>query len=190
LATEIETADKIERLKRMIICHADLQTSLSAITFLNEEASEDEIYHYVELRRLKCYETAFVIAYGRAFTKNHGSKHTKLSLKKIGLQLSKEETAIHDRIISARSKKYAHSDLASAHTRIDAHMIDVKFKDFPIYPIQFHHIQWDEGLNFIGGLEPYAIMDLIRKIIAHLGRATQDLVDELKDHLPIYINPE
>lgn len=185
MATETETADKIERLKRMIICHADLQTSLSAITFLNNEASEDEVYDYVELRRLKCYETAFVISYGRAFTKSNGSRHKQLSLKQIGLRLSKEDQALHDRIISARSKKYAHSDMASAHTRIDTHMIDVKGKDFPIY-----HIQWDEGLDFIGGLEPFEVMDLISKIMDHLHVVTQDLVDELKDHLPIYITPE
>jgi hypothetical protein len=66
------TADKIEFLKRMMIWHADLQTSLSAITFLNE-ADENEKYDYIELRRFKCYETAFVVAYGRAFTKSGGA---------------------------------------------------------------------------------------------------------------------
>ena len=142
MSSEDENSDKIELLKRMIVCHADLQTSLSAITFLNEEADENEQYHFIELRRLKCYETTFVIAYGRAFTNSFGSKYKQLELGKIGLRLSEDERTIHDRIIKARSKKYVHSDLAFTHTRIDMDILEINGEGFPV-----HHIQWDEGLD-------------------------------------------
>lgn len=178
------TADKIELLKRMVICHADLQMSLSAVTFL-DEADENEKYDYVELRRFKCYETAFVISYGRAFTKSHGSNYKQLSLKKIGVTLSDKERILHETIIAARQKKFAHSDLDEAHIRIDMHLIEID--DFKI-PI--HRIKWDEGLDFITGLMPLDIMDLIHKIMHALHEATRSLATELEAFLPIYIKPD
>lgn len=177
------TADKIELLKRMVICHADLQTSLSAITFLSE-ADENEKYDYVELRRFKCYETAFVIAYGRAFTKSQGSRYKQLSLRKIGVTLSDKERILHETIIASRQQKFAHSDLNKAHTRIDMHWIEMRGLRIPN-----HHIQWDEGLDFITGFTPYDIMELTKKIMLALHEATSSLAVELEAFLPIYIKP-
>jgi hypothetical protein len=176
-------ADKIELLKRMMICHADLQTALSAVTFLSE-CDANEKYDRIEIRRFKCYETAFVIAYGRAFTKSDGSRHKQLNLKKIGVSLSEKERKLHESIISARHKKFAHSDLEKAHIRIDLHLIDVDELEFPM-----HRIQWDEGLDFIDDFVPHDIMDLTRKIIHALAISTRTLAIELKEHLPIYVTP-
>ena len=39
------TADKIELLKRLMLCHADIQLSLSAITFLAEECDAEHGPH-------------------------------------------------------------------------------------------------------------------------------------------------
>ena len=89
-STHKSVEDKIEFLKRLMTCDADLQTSLSAATFMNE-ADENEKYDYIQLRRFKCYETAFVVAYGRAFTNSKGGRYPKLSLKKIGVDLSEKE---------------------------------------------------------------------------------------------------
>ena len=177
------TADKIELLKRMVICHADLQLSLSAITFLNE-VDENEKYDYVELRRFKCYETAFVVAYGRAFTNSQGSRYKQLSLKKIGVTLSDKERTLHETIIAARQQKFAHSDLDKAHIRIDMYLIESD--DFRI---PMHRIKWDEGLEFITGFMPYDIMNLTHKIMDALHGATRSLASELEAFLPIYIKP-
>jgi hypothetical protein len=176
--------DKIEFLKRLMVCDADLQLSLSAATFMSE-ADEDEEYDYIQLRRFKCYETAFVVAYGRAFTNSNGSKYQKLSLKKIGVDLTPPEKELHNKIIAARNKKYAHSDLDFAHTRIDAKNIELVNSDFFM-----HHIQSDEGLGFISDFLPFHIFDLIRKIQKHLYLTIKDLSEELKDYLPIYLKPE
>lgn len=183
LALDKTTSDKIELLKRLVICHGDLQTSLSALTFLGE-ADENAKYDRVELRRFKCYETAFVVSYGRAFTESKGSKYKQLSFRAIGLKLSEEERSLHEKIISSRQQKYAHSDLTRAHTRIDLYIQDVRGEDFP-----FSHIQWDEGLDFIGNYAPIQYMELIRNIMAHLFKTTSTLAYELKDFLPIYIKP-
>lgn len=137
------------------------------------------------MRRFKCYETSFVIAYGRAFTNSKGGSHSLLSLKKIGLKLSGEELALHQKILEYRQQKYAHSDLSKAHARIDLFIDDVHGKEYPI-----PHVQWDEGLDFIEDFEPYRIMDLINKIMAHLLKTTQQLAYELKEHLPIYLMPD
>lgn len=64
--------DERELLKRLIIAHGDLQLALSAIIFLGEEVDEHARYSKVELRRFKCFETTFVVAYGRAFTNSNG----------------------------------------------------------------------------------------------------------------------
>lgn len=178
-----QTTDQIELLKRMVIASSDLQTSLSAITFLNE-ADAEESYSKVELRRYKCYETAFIVSYGRTFTNSKGSRYKKLSLKMIGVELSSKQTELHNKIINARHKKYAHSDMELAHTRIDLHYINVKGVDMPI-----HHIQWDEGLDFIDFMENLEIFNLIHKIKLKLYLAIQKLAVLLKDELPIYIKP-
>ena len=100
------------------------------------------------------------------------------------MSLTEKERLLHETIIAARQKKYAHSDLEKAHARIDLHLIEDDDFKFPV-----HHVQWDEGLDFIGGLMIYDIMDLIRKIMAALFNSTRTLAVELTDHLPIYITP-
>ncbi|MDF1775606.1 MAG: hypothetical protein P1V13_06220 [Rhizobiaceae bacterium] len=178
------SAYKIELLKRMVICHADLQTSLSAITFLNE-IDENESYDYVELRRYKCFEIAFVVSYGRAFTKSLGSKYGQLSMRKVGVKLSEKEKKLHNQILAARHGKYAHSDMRNVHARIDLHTIDDD--DFQF---QYHRIQWDEGIDFVTINVHDDIMDLIRKIMRGLNKSTRFLAIELEPYLPLYITPE
>lgn len=167
----------------MVISYGDLQFSLSAITFLND-IDVDEKHHYVELRRFKCYETAFVISYARAFTKSCGSKYDRISLRKIEANLTDKQKILHKSIIDARHRSFAHSDLKYAHTRIDLYSDPDVESDF-----QCHRIQYDEGLAFADNLQPYAIMDLIDQIMGALYDAIRLLAIELSDHLPIYILP-
>ena len=51
------------KLTRLMISGHDLQQALSAATFLLEEVDETANYPLAEMRRLRCYETAMVIAY-------------------------------------------------------------------------------------------------------------------------------
>ncbi|WP_319413166.1 hypothetical protein [uncultured Cohaesibacter sp.] len=179
------TKDKIELLKRLMIWQADLQMSLSALTFLLE-VDNDKKYGFVELRRFKCYETTFVIAYGRTFTKSDGSRHKQLSPKLIGVSLDDEEKEFHERILKARNKKYAHADLDFAHIRLDP----IPLKMGEDFSCLVHRVKWDEGLEFIGGMLPYRIQDMISKFQNGLYVKTNDLVEELHDHLPIYLRPD
>jgi len=110
--------DERELLKRLVIAHADLQLALSAITFLGEELDENAQYSKIELRRFKCFETTFIVSYGRAFTKSNG-RYDQLPLKRIGIKLTPKERELHELIIKLRQTVYAHSDEAFAHVRLD-----------------------------------------------------------------------
>ncbi|MDK4724937.1 hypothetical protein [Rhizobium phaseoli] len=79
------TNDERDLLTRLLIAHADLQMALSAIAFLAEEFDSEAKYSKIELRRFKCFETTFIVSYGRAFTKSKGSRHDQVSLRVSGL---------------------------------------------------------------------------------------------------------
>jgi len=179
-----ETLDKINLLKRLIVCHSDIQISLSAITFLIDELDNEKKYNTIQFRRLKCYETTFVTGYGRAFTDSSGGRYTKLSLKKIGLKLTDAERAIHKKILAARHRKFAHSDFITAHIRIDLHSLEINGES-----IHYPRTQWDEELYFVDIMELYRIATLQHKIIHHIIKCTTEIVIELKDCLPIYLRP-
>jgi len=173
------TTDQIEYLKRLAISRADLQFSLSAITFLSE-VEEDQKYNPVELRRFKSYETAFVVSYARPFTENSGSRYKKLSLRKIGFRLEGEQKRLHEKIISLRNRIYAHSDGEFAAVRSDLLKIYELINGVPL-----HHVQFEEGLHFGKSSEIHETMVMIAKIMHALHEETQRVALEVRDHMPV-----
>ena len=123
---------------------------------------------------------------GRVFTRSDGSRYQQLSLKRIGVSFEDEEKELHERILNARNKKYAHADLDFAHVRIDAFPM-IKRDDFTFLA---HRVQWDEGLEFIGDMLTYKVQNWLGKLKLGLYEKTNDLVQELNDHLPIYLRPD
>ncbi|MDX0702713.1 hypothetical protein GOD03_21005 [Sinorhizobium medicae] len=169
-------------LKRLIISHADLQIALSAITFLCE-IDDDATYGKVELRRFKCYETTFVVSYGRAFTKNRGTKFPIVPLKRIRVDLTPSERALHESILGLRHQVYAHSDEALAHVRMDMHAMDIDGKT-----LRYPHLQFDHGLAFAELFKRIAAVELTRKIMDGLYGTVQTLGESMADSF-VYITP-
>jgi hypothetical protein len=71
----------------------DLQLALSAGAFLME-CEPGEKYSKVELRRFRCYETALVTAYTRAFSQSKGTV-PPLSFKMADLKLTADQMKLH-----------------------------------------------------------------------------------------------
>ncbi|MCM2476612.1 hypothetical protein HGO38_24505 [Rhizobium sp. CG5] len=149
-----------ELLKRLVISYGDLQMALSAITFLGQEIDQDAKYSKIELRRFKCYETTFVVSYGRAFTKSNGGRFDRLSLKRIGAKLNATEGILHKSIIQMRNTIYAHSDEDFAHARVDF----MKF-EMPTGTFVAPHPQFEHGLEFADLFKRIAAMELTAKIL-------------------------
>lgn len=174
--------DERELLKRLVIAHADLQQALSAITFLGEELDENDRYSKVELRRLKCFETTFIVSYGRAFTKSNG-RYDQLPLKRIGIRLKPRERDLHELIIKLRQTVHAHSDEDFAHVRLD-----VSTMDLPNGPFALPHLQFDHGLEFSDFSKREAAAYIIRKIMSGLLQAVQKLA--VRQPVPsLYVKP-
>lgn len=93
---------------RLMYSLGDLQLALSASAFLME-CEPDEKYTRVELRRFRCYETALVTAYMRAFSQSKG-KVPPLSFKMADLKLIGDQMKLHRRLVDLRNKVVAHSD--------------------------------------------------------------------------------
>ncbi|CAD7036172.1 hypothetical protein RHAB21_02491 [Pseudorhizobium halotolerans] len=177
--------DDILFARRLVISHADLQMALSALTFL-EEYDMEERYSRVDLRRLKCFETTFVVSYSRAFSDNKGSRYPRLSLRRIDVKLSTEERKLHDVILDLRNKVYAHADESMAHVRLDIHEIDI---DIESETVLFPHLQFDHSLYFSGYMEQLQAQELIRKVMSGLVRKLMAMSTTLRDHGAIYIRP-
>ena len=135
------------RRRRLLYALNDLQQALSACDFLYE-CEETKTYSKIELRRFRCYETTLVVAYTRPFVQSRGAA-APLTLKMIGLKLSKDRQALHDRLMDMRNKIMAHSD--SEMVRMTTQPFDVSMQDGepPLYLIQ---MVFDEGITLHGGL--------------------------------------
>ncbi|TAY14005.1 hypothetical protein [Rhizobium leguminosarum] len=177
------TSDERGLLNRLLIAHADLQMALSAITFLGEELDPEAKYSKIELRRFKCFETTFIVSYGRAFTKSKGSRHDQLSLRGIGVKLTAKERALHELIVNLRQKAYAHSDESFAHVRMD-----VTHMDIPGGTFAFPHLQFDHGLEFSELFKRIATMELTHKIIHSLAKTIRGLAEKLPES-SVYVRP-
>lgn len=174
--------DERELLKRLVIAYADLQQALSAITFLDEEVDENAKYSKIELRRLKCFETTFIVLYGRAFTKSNG-RYGQLPLARIGVRLSRVERQMHELIVKLRQTVYANSDEEFAHVRLDVSSMEFAHGTF-ILP----HMQFDHGLEFASLFKREAAIYLMRKIMMGLFKAVQELAARQTEK-QLYVQP-
>ncbi len=96
---------------RLMMSALDFRHALSAATFLLEECDWSRRYAIEDLRRLRCYETTLVVAYGRPFAQARG--HTapfSWKLIRPGFQLGPDEAALHEKLLACRNKLHAHSD--------------------------------------------------------------------------------
>ncbi|URK18401.1 hypothetical protein M9H61_02520 [Thalassospira sp. GO-4] len=174
--------EKLEFLRRLIVSQADLQIASSALAFL--EVEESRKYSKPELRKLKCFETTFIVAYARPFSANKGGRYRSLSPKRLGFNWSDEERHMHDYIIGLRNKIYAHSDEDFAHVRLDG--FDVLEESDLLFP----HLQFDEGLKFAKFQDQILAEKTTAKAMGAVAHQIFSLTQELRDFLPVYVQPK
>ena len=179
----VSDEDRLEYLKMLMIWSADIQMALSAITFLGE-VDQEQKYSKAELRRFRCYETAFIVAYSRPFTRANGTKFARLVMSDIGLVLSDRESEMHQRIRQLRDKVFAHSDTDFAHVRLDSYEIDLD-EESVIFP----RLQSDEGLVFSQLKDRLDAVELCSKVFHAVYKKLMHLDRERKERSPIYIRP-
>jgi hypothetical protein len=163
------------RRRRLLYSMNDLQQALSACEFLYE-CEENSSYSKIQLRRFRCYETTLVIAYTRPFTQSRGTA-TPLTMKMVGLKLSNDRRALHDRLMDMRNKITAHSD--SEMMRMTTQPFDVSMRDGEP-PMYFIQTVFAEGVTLLGTLL-IETNELLREVY-------QAIVETL--HKELQANPE
>lgn len=179
----VSDEDRLEYLKMLMIWSADFQMALSAITFLGE-VEEDQKYPIPELRRFRCYETAFIVAYCRPFTRANGKKFPRLFMSDVDLVLIGKESDLHNKILNLRHKVFSHSDRDFAHVRLDSYEIAMDEGNL-IFP----KLRSDEGLAFSELLNRQDAMELCSKIFHAVYKKLMELDRQQKDRSPIYMRP-
>lgn len=91
----------------------DFQLALSSLTFLVEDLDLEKKYSKKELRRLKAFHDAIIIAYNRPFSS------TKYKLELNIFNPSKEQQELHNVLKEQRDKVVAHSDFNHMKIRIE-----------------------------------------------------------------------
>lgn len=97
---------------RLMMSALDFRHALSAATFLMEDVNwEIGRCTQEDRRRFKCYETSMVVSYARPFSTARGMA-APFSWKQLGrvFAMSAEENSLHEMLIDARNRTYAHSD--------------------------------------------------------------------------------
>lgn len=158
-----------KRLLRLMMTALDFRHSLSAATFLLEDWDGSKSNDTKELRRLKCYETTMVVAYGRPFAQAKGAI-APFSWKQIkpGFQIKPDEVEIHNRLIEHRNKLHAHSD--GNFTQIRPEIWRSKMPSGPDH--DFLAILGGESLVF-SEVEVNAIHKFLWKVRHHVDMAVQ-----------------
>ncbi|WP_242615587.1 hypothetical protein [Sphaerotilus mobilis] len=168
------------QLHRLIYSNWDFQQALSALTFLIEDCDFQAKYSPVELRRLRCYETSFIVSFARPFEMSRGQ--TTLGLKAIGVRLDSKDTQLKDKIVSLRQKVVAHSDEDYMHYR---GVVLAPFNDSAIgLPV----LKYSESLHLEeSDLRP--IEGLLQRLLTHITKALFQVAQSDPERLSVYKTP-
>lgn len=136
----------------------DFELALSSLIFLIEDLDLEKKYSKVELRRLKAFHDAMIIAYNRPFSS------TDYKLKLDIFSPSEEQQELHDVLKEQRDKVVAHSDFNRMKIRIDT--IAPFYDSDIVKPIS----NFVEELFFVEKLPE--IESWLRILIFHMGKKT------------------
>lgn len=155
---------------RLMMSALDFRHALSAATFLMEYVDwESGQCTQEDRRRYKCYETSMDVSYGRPFSTARG-KVAPLSWKQLGkdFAISAEENGLHEMLIKARNRTYAHSD--GDHSDITASIWRSDFGEGGTF--DFLSVEGGELLIF-DKTQVQAIHTLLWKVRHHVDKAVQ-----------------
>jgi hypothetical protein len=168
---------------RLMMSALDFRHALSAATFLMEEADwETGRSTQEDRRRFKCYETSMVVSYGRPFSTARG-KAAPFSWKQLQPEfaMTAEERQMHDMLIDARNKTYAHSD--GDHSDITASIWRSELGNGRMF--DFLSVEGGELLLF-SQAEVKAIHNFLWKVRYHVDEAVQNHPAP-RDVLPVHL---
>lgn len=163
---------------RAVYSLRDLERASSALVFLKD----DQLKHdndRVHLRRHYCYETTAIVCYMRPFSSAHGEVRP-LSLTEIGVDLTDEESALHDRLKILRNKEFAHSDFAKMEFKLDPIEIEETERQL-YYPL----LVVPEGPGLLSSDDINAMDSLVRKLVHGIGKVVFDYVQQSAEPLVI-----
>lgn len=167
----------------MLYSLGDFQLALSAFDFLLE-CDPEAIYSRVELRRFRCFETTMIVAYSRPFTTSK-DKMPHLSMKMIGVELTAEQQALHERLLTKRNKAVAHSD--KEHMRMAVKSFPIEMLDRE--PLHLFDAVFDEGLDFLGS-DLLKVGDLINTLIHSTHETLVRRSQASPDRLDVRLNAD
>jgi hypothetical protein len=124
------------RFRRWLISSHDFSIAVSAGNFLLDDLDDEKTYTLEEIRRLKCYETALIIAYARPFAMAKGPVGN-LSCKDLGIGAGDVFWPLHQRLMHLRNTLYGHSDAEHVRFRVYYSLIDDGRPDAPLFLPRF-----------------------------------------------------
>lgn len=169
------------QLLRVIHSANDLQFSLSSLTWFLEEWSPEKQFTKLELRKLRCFESAMVIAFMRPFAQSR--KGTVLSRKTIGVSFSDAEASLFKRVEDVRNSFIAHADEEEMNFRLDPFELD------SVKGISVPNITYDDGLHFSED-ELSVFEDLLRRLIDGISNTIWDLTQAYPEEMKFYKKPK
>ncbi len=168
-------------LLRVIHSANDLQFSLSALTWFLEEWSPDDQFTRIQFRKLRCFESAMVIAFMRPFAPSR--KGTVLKRKTIGVSFSDEEASLFEKVEDVRNRFIAHADEDEMNFRVDQFELD------SVKGISIPNITYDDGLHFSGD-ELRVFGNLLRRLIHGISKTIWDLTQAYPEEMKFYKQPK
>lgn len=169
------------RLKRLIQSMDDLEFSRSALTLFREQWSPEDQYSRLEIRKLRCFESAMVTAFMRPFSKSKGG--TTLAYKSIGISFSKKEQKLFKKIEHVRNKCVAHSDENMMHFRSAPIVLN------SVKGILMPHINYSNAFHFTEN-ELFTLDDLLYKILSEIRHAIFEITQTYPNEMEIYAKPK
>jgi hypothetical protein len=168
---------------RLMMSALDFRHALSAATFLMEDVDwENGRCTQEDRRRFKCYETSMVVSYARPFSTARG-RAAPFSWKQLGrvFTMSAEENSLHEMLIAARNRTYAHSD--DDHSDITASIWRTALGEGKTF--DFLSVEGGELLLF-NQAQVRAIHTFLWKVRHHVDEAVQHHPAP-RDDLPVHL---
>ncbi|QZH74632.1 MAG: hypothetical protein JY451_13360 [Erythrobacter sp.] len=154
-----------------MMSNIDFRHALSAATFLLEEDRTAPNFRNEVARRLKCFETALVVSYARPFSAARGGVAPfSWGLMPKCWSLTSAEKVLHQNLIDARNKVYAHSDA------------DISDISGEVWKTSFPNKREFEFLAVTGGETTLFSEGECQQIHTFLWRLRHSISEALQDH--------
>lgn len=165
----------------------DINIANSSIVFLQELDFDKGEYHYTELRRFRAFEANAIIAYCRPFAMS--KKGTTINMGYAGIKFDENAQALHEKIMTLRSKIIAHSDEDFMHFNFKLHDMGYKDMDGNKIDLPFPNLVVDEGL-YLDQSEIWDFHEHVRKLQYTLYKSVMKISKAYPELIEGYVKPD